>query len=205
MTSLLTTKVQTFDLSMGLKGAIEISNASVEQSHNEVYAQFIHPPWEDNPPLVQGVLIRGETSRELISTEDLFEMGFENPKSIDSYKLSLLNNYIELSADSVKFINFLKPFDKLFAYGSKFINIMHPSGQELLRFICATKSENLCANLPRDAIGKLDDLIEKFFNSSIYFNSKIIDCDYLIENEEDVNYLLREEFGALQRRLNYLP
>ena len=83
-----------YGLSMGLMGATEISSEPVEQSYYEAYAQFINPPWEDNPPLIQGVLVQEEDSREPINREDLLEKGFENPKSLDSHELFLLNNHI---------------------------------------------------------------------------------------------------------------
>jgi len=189
----------TYQLSMGLRGALEISNVLVKQSYKEAYAQFIQPPWEGNPPLIQVVLVQEENIREMINIEDLFERGFQNPKSLNSFELFALNghfNDLRPYRRSIKFINFLKPFDNLFAYGPRIINTKHPSGQDLLRFICCIESKKIGTNLSKDTLGKLDDSIRKFLSNREYLLSDIIDGSFLTSNEQDTNYELNKIWHA---------
>ncbi|MFZ3148647.1 MAG: ATP-binding protein [Methanothrix sp.] len=183
----------TYNLSMSWMGGIQISNELVKQSFYEAYAKFIHPPWEGNPPLIQSVLRKEENSREPISIEDLLERGFENPKSLELNELFLLNKHISRIlgyGNEVTFINFSKPFDNLFAYGSKFINIKHPSGQDLLRFICCINSKKMSTKLSRGSLGKLEDSILNFLEGYLFYSSEIISSRYLIDNEKNINYAL---------------
>jgi hypothetical protein len=190
---------RTYELSMGLRGAIGISNVIIKQSYNEIYAQFIQPPWDGNPPLIQMVLVQDEDRRELINKEDLFERCFHNPMSLDSYEISALNGHISdlsMRGYDVKFINFSKPFDNLFAYGPRIINANHPSGRDLLRFICCIKSRKIGEKLSKDALGKLDDSIRKFFGHSLHYISELIESGYLAEPRKDTNAELNNIWRA---------
>jgi hypothetical protein len=135
--------------------------------------------------------VQEEDPRGPINEENLLEKGIENPKSLDSHELFELNNYINDNAHYeyyVKFINFSKPYDKLFAYGPNIINIKHPSGQDLLRFICYTIYKKLWENVSKESLGKLEDSIRVFLENSVQDYSQIVDFDYLTENEKNINY-----------------
>jgi len=179
-------KAYTFGLSMGLKGAIEISKTPVEKYYHEASVRFVRPPWEGDPPLVQGISLHKETSSNQISSEILYEKAFDNPASLDSYELFLLNKFLlhesYSSRSKSKFINFSKPFNELFAYGSKIINIEHPAGQELLKLFCAPKIFKLNANLSSNLLGKLEDTIMNYLSIGSYLRSDTLKIDYLIRD-----------------------
>ena len=63
-----------------------------------------------------------------------------------------------------------------------------------MRFICCIESEKIGANLSRDSLGKLDDLIKDF--SNFYLISGIIDGKYLKSNRESTNFELSEIWSA---------
>jgi hypothetical protein len=185
-----------------LSGAIEISNQPIIQSYHDAYARFISPPWQDNPPLVQCVLeqIKDSQKTQKNTAKKLFEKVFEDIKGLDSHDLSLLNDYIGTNSGykyNIKFINFLKPFEHLFSYGSKIINIGNPSGEDLLKFICFILHKKNFADLHQDLIGRLDDKIYEFFNTNAgKYDYESLERGTLIEDWTNVDSMLIDIWRA---------
>jgi hypothetical protein len=172
---------------ISMHGALKVSGVPIEQSHYVAYAQFLHSPWEGNPPCIQSVFMHDENLRDSVAKGALYKKGFENPKSFNSYELFQLN---ELDRSGIKFIKFSPPFDNFFSYGSRIVNISHPAGQDLMRFICCIKSEEIGANLSRGLLGTLDDLIKQYSSSHIRLG--FIESSWLKPGRKETNIQLNE-------------
>ena len=142
---------------IGIK-AVDICGFSIDRSHYVSSVKFNHPPWKCDPPLIQFVLSPKKTPSKSINFMDLLESAIQNPRSLSDLELHLLSENPVKGID-IKFVNFFEPFDKLFGYGRRILNIRHPVSQELFRIFCLINTDNI---LPRDEMGRLRDLMDDF-------------------------------------------
>jgi len=198
---LVDSSVARYDISANLEGMLKISETPYMQSYHKACVRFICSPWGDNPPLAQPVLLKGKKPTNAVSEKHLLERAIEDPTSLNSYDLSLVNNgldyyrmgseYIELK---INFIKFLKPFDRMFAYGQRIINIENPSGQELFRFVCKVKLLEMDNNISTESLGRLKESISRYFELDYGDHYSAVDDNYLIFAERNE---IRDRLGQI--------
>jgi len=185
-----------YDASANLEGVFMISETPYKQSYHQAHVRFVSSPWRDNPPLAQSVLFHMEDPKKIGSDENLLEKAIEDPTSLDSHELSSLNKIndfwiqgTEYTTLELNFVKFLKPFDKMFAYGSHVININHPSGQELLRFVCMVKILEMNKNKSTEALGRLKESISRIGGREYNQSNSQID-EYLFIDAKNIKGIL---------------
>lgn len=166
-----------YQAAMVLGCAIAISGVPIQEHYYVDSGHFTSPPWDGDPSLIQMVLLPKNHMEESIDISNLLEKAVRNPNLLSSYELSLLNeNDSRYNTPHLKFVNFSKPFDRLFAYGTRIMNIKHPVAKDLLRLICILRLSKEHKSLSRE-LGKLEDSISSYYEMST--------LNFLADEKED--------------------
>lgn len=128
---------------------------------------FLHPPWEGNPPLPQKVLYPINDEEKYNSLEDLLEIAVEAPEDLTPFGNNILNKFFKKDKGSLDLMlaestEFPHPYTASFAYGEYLLNRRHPCGEALLRFRAAVELSKIRKNLPANQLGDLEDALSNF-------------------------------------------
>lgn len=149
-----------------------LQRSLVKKFYRSGAIQFLNPPWDGNPPLLQNILFRKEVSEKGSEIEPVLEKTKKNPALLNPEERELLINELYGFVRIPKFIEFPQPFEQFFAYGPMMLNIKHPVTQALLRFAASLKLSKIHGTLPKDRIGHLQDALNEFLGELRYVSDE---------------------------------
>jgi hypothetical protein len=132
-------------------------------THHFASVNFLKPPWEGNPPILQYVFepieIPHYTPEE---TNDLLDKGSKNTHSLGNAERILLWHHLDDFLGRCPHIAiFPQPFDKSYAYENKVLNIKHPKVELLFHILSKILLSTRLNAFNPDTLGQLRDAAKK--------------------------------------------
>jgi hypothetical protein len=142
--------------SMATGSAQGLWKPPIEEKYLPAAVRFLNPPWEGDPPLLQEIWAPMHIPENLPDNEAILEKAVEDPAQLNPVEKSILLDE-KILKRLPKAIEFSKPFEQLFAYGSQAMNLKHPMTQALVRFAAVVELSKRRKILAREQIGHLED------------------------------------------------
>ena len=152
-----------------MKGVFNLSRFIIDKTYRLYAIRFLSPPWEGDPPLLQKILHKRETSEEVQDPKVILEKTIENPTMLNFAEIDELQRILKFH----RFVEFPPPFEHYFAYGGEMLNLKHPITKALLQINASLELSKINETLPKDIIGQIEDQLMKCMEYINYFNFEV--------------------------------
>lgn len=169
-----------YGCSAGINSATQIIELAIKHSHHLTSIEFIEPPYQQFPPMVQKKYIPNKGRSVEIKNPRIFQRLFnkygvlsvakkarEYPERLSLDEKRYLIHFISIPALSK--INmrfpfkdvtiFSEPYENLFAYGDEFLNANHRITLKLIQLIGSIVTNQNIQPIDEESLGKINDVI----------------------------------------------
>lgn len=158
-----------------MTGIFNLCRFIIDKTYRLYAIRFLSPPFEGDPPLLQKILHKKETSEEVQDLKIILEKTIENPTMLNFAEIEELQQILNFH----HFVEFPSPFEHYFAYGSEMLNLKHPITKALLQINASLKLSKINETLPKDTIGQIEDQLMKCMGHIKFFK---LEVDELIKS-----------------------
>ena len=154
-----------------MKSIFNLCEFIIDKTYRLYSIRFLNSPWEGDPPLLQKILHKKETSEEVQDPKIILQKTIENPTTLNFAEIEQLQRILNFDP----FVEFPPPFEHYFAYGGEMLNLKHPITKVLLQINASLKLSKIDKTLPKDTIGQIEDQFMKCMKHINFYRINVDD------------------------------